>query len=285
MNRKRILLNIVSGILLLLAASCTEVIDIELDPSQVRLVVDGTITTDPGPHQIKLTSSADYFHNELPPAISGATVWLVTNDSVIQLVEQSAANGIYETPTGFQGEKGKEYQLKIHLAEALGDNTDFTAIDKIPATDFTIDSIGLEYEPTWEFWSVNLFAFEPPTKDFYKADILINGRMMTDTANRSFVTDDRFINGNYSNGATMLYLRGTEVNVGDTITLILSSITENYFNFFIELQSESGISTPLFSGPPANISTNIEPGGLGYFSARSVEMCSRVVKPEDYLEH
>jgi hypothetical protein len=201
------------------------------------------------------------------------------------LVEQTSANGIYETPSGFQGEKGKEYKLKIHLAEPLGEMSDFSATDQIPSTVYTIDSIGLVYEPLWEFWSVNLYAFEPPSTDFYKADILINGRMMTDTANRSFVTDDRFINGNYSNGATMLYLRGTEVNVGDTITLILSSITESYFNFFIELQSESGISTPLFSGPPANISTNIEPGGLGYFSARSVERCSRVVKPEDYINH
>lgn len=285
MNRNKLIRNIASGFLLLLISSCTEVIDIELDPSQIRLVVDGAITNEPGPHQIRLTSSADYFHNELPPAISGANVTLETEDTVIQLVEQVTANGIYETPSGFQGEKGKEYQLKIHLAEPLGEMSDFSATDKIPSTVYTIDSIGLVYEPLWEFWSVNLYAFEPPSTDFYKADILINGRMMTDTANRSFVTDDRFINGNYSNGATMLFLRGTEVNVGDTITLILSSITESYFNFFIELQSESGISTPLFSGPPANISTNIEPGGLGYFSARSVERCSRVVKPEDYLDH
>jgi hypothetical protein len=285
MNRNKLIRNIAFGFLLLLISSCTEVIDIELDPSQIRLVVDGAITNEPGPHQIRLTSSADYFHNELPPAISGANVTLETEDSIIQLVEQATANGIYETPSGFQGEKGKEYQLKIHLAEPLGEMSDFSATDKIPSTVYTIDSIGLVYEPLWEFWSVNLYAFEPPTTDFYKADILINGRMMTDTANRSFVTDDRFINGNYSNGATMLFLRGTEVNVGDTITLILSSITESYFNFFIELQSESGISTPLFSGPPANISTNIEPGGLGYFSARSVERCSRVVKPEDYLDH
>lgn len=283
MNRNQYIRNIAFGFLLLSAFSCTEIIEIELDPSEIRLVVDGAVTTEPGPHQIKLTSSADYFHNELPPAISGATVTLETEDAVIQLVEQSPANGIYETPAGFQGEKGMEYQLKIHLAEPLGEKSDFTAIDKLPATEYTIDSIGLVYEPVWEFWSVNLYAFEPPTTDFYKADILINGRMMTDTANRSFVTDDRFINGNYSNGATMLFLRGSEVNVGDTITLILSSITENYFNFFIELQSESGISTPLFSGPPANISTNIEPGGLGYFSARSVERCSRVVKQEDYF--
>ncbi len=266
-------------LMIILIVSCTEFIDIELDSSQVRLVVDGGITNMEGPHTIHLRTSTDYFHHDMPPVVSQAQLTLTDGDSVITLLENPSGSGNYLTPLGFQGQRGHTYTLNIHLAEPIGDQTDFQAVAMMPTTAFEIDSIALLYEPLWEIYALNLYAFEPSSTDFYKADVMVNGLLVTDTANMSVVTDDRFVSGNYTNGLTMIMVRGSVVQPGDTVTLLLSAISQEYFNFFSELQSESGISVPLFSGPPANISSNLRPGGLGYFYARYEEQSAALADP------
>jgi hypothetical protein len=61
--------------------------------------------------------------------------------------------------------------------------------------------------------------------------------------------------------------------------MIMSAISEDYYYFYSELVDESGFQNPLFSGPPANIRTNIIGGGLGYFYARQVRK-ARLYVPE-----
>jgi hypothetical protein len=263
---------------LTIASSCTEIIELELDSSDIRLVVDGVITTDTTSHIVKITTSSNYFLNEAPPAVSGALVQIHSDDQSITLTESYPESGIYFTPPEFYGTKGKDYTLSINLEKPVGDKTNYEAVTSMPLTIFSIDSIVLEYQEVWDFYLINLYAKDPPTTDFYKIDALRNGEIITDTAYRSSVTDDRFFNGNNTNGLSVMFLRADEVMPGDTITLVLSSISKEYYEFFLELQSESGSSNPLFSGPPANISSNIREGGLGFFSAQSCVRESLVVK-------
>ncbi len=57
--------------ILLLSAllyGCTERIDVTLDETYTRLVVDGFVATDSGTYQVALTKSADYFFNAPCPA-------------------------------------------------------------------------------------------------------------------------------------------------------------------------------------------------------------------------
>jgi hypothetical protein len=260
------------------ASSCTEIIELELDSSDIRLVVDGVITTDTTSHFVRITTSSSYFLNEEPPAVSGALVQIQSGEQSVTLTETNPESGIYATPSDFYGVKGIQYTLSINLAKPVGENTDYEAVTSMPTTEFSIDSIVLEYQEVWDFYLINLFAKDPPTTDFYKIDALRNGEIITDTAYRSSVTDDRFFNGNNTNGLSVMFLRADEVNPGDTITLVLSSITKEYYEFFLELQAESGSSNPLFSGPPANISSNIQQGGLGFFTAQSSVRESLVVK-------
>ena len=64
------------------------------------------------------------------------------------------------------------------------------------------------------------------------------------------------------------------VRKNDTITLEINSITEEYHRFFHEMLAETRQSNPLFSGSPANMSTNIETKGgtdvVGFFAVYSV---------------
>ncbi len=114
-------------------------------------------------------------------------------------------------------------------------------------------------------------------------NIFKNGEMLTDTITNRFVSEDEFYNGNYTNGIGVGYLDQSKerevIRVGDTITFQGCSITEDYYNFIITLQSETGFQTPLFSGPPANVKSNINNGAVGFFAAYGVAYSSKVFQP------
>ncbi len=267
------------ALMLFFGTSCSERYDIELDDTFTRLVVDGLVTSDTLRHGVRLTTSTSYFFNEAPPAVSGAAVYLEDGVQRRRLVEVEGDPGFYRTEEAFAGQPGQNYQLEITLAEPIGEAVRFTAENRMPETEGRIDSIVLEYRADFDFYLLNLFAVDPPTVDFYKFDAFINGRILTDTASRSLVVDDKFFNGNNTNGLAVMFLRGDEIKAGDTVTLQLSAITEDYYRFFMELSTESGPSNPLFSGPPANIRSNVKTGALGYFAATRLARATIIVQP------
>ena len=267
----------------IVAISCTEKIDIQLDESYTRLVVDGTITTDTMAHTVVLTSTSSYFYNQPAPFVSGASVSITDGTQTFGLSEVTP--GIYRTLPDVFGVAGKTYTLTINLAKAIGGYSDYTAISAMSPVN-SLDSVSLLFHPEWTkngLWEVKCYVQEPPTIDFYRFMIYKNSTLLTDTLNEWFVTDDKFFNGNYTNGATVAYLRQGSAQEGliegDTVTVEVNSISKDYYNFVIEAQAELRGSNPLFSGPPANVKGNINNGAIGFFSAYSATR-SFAITPE-----
>lgn len=276
MERKNLYL-----LLLLLAAAmtCTERIEIELDQTYTRLVVDGGITNEPARHMIRLTTSTGYFYNQEPPAVTDAVVYFHNKGNTVLLQELGSASGYFVLPAPFKGEPGETYELDIRLNREINHSLRYKAVAQMPTTDFRLDSIQMEYNERFDFWLVKVYAQDPPTRDFYKFETFLNSIAGNDTSMRTTATPDRFFNGRNTNGFAVAFFDGELLSAGDTLTLAMSAITEDYFNFYSELRSESGFSNPLFAGPPANIRSNLKEGGLGYFSARKVAR-TRVIVPD-----
>lgn len=273
---------------LLFLASCTEPMDLELDSSFTRLVVEGAITTDTGVHRVQLSKTTDFYFNEQPPAVSGASVSISDGSRLIELTENPWGSGFYETEDGFFGETGKTYTLLITLEEEIGGYINYTASSLLRPT-VQPDSIQIVYQPTWGdgFWEIKLYALDPPTRDFYKFLTYVNQTLVTDSLQEVFVFDDRFFNGNYINGFSVGYLNAqTEDNrlfPGDTVTLMMANLTEEHAGFLWTARTESGFNTPLFSGPPANVEGNISNGAIGFFAAYQPRYVSRVYEESSLL--
>jgi hypothetical protein len=251
--------------------SCTERIDIELDESTVRLVVEGAVTTDTMVHKVTLSKTTSYYYSQKAPAVSGALVSIRGGGSIIQLHEETP--GVYETDSSFFGIEGEAYTLDIVLPIAVGGYTEYTATSVMSNT-VTIDSLQLLFHPDWSengFWEVKCYFQDPPSADYYRYLVTRNGKLLTDTLNEWFVTDDRFFNGEYVNGTTVAVLdQGSEdekLNEGDEIIIELNCIGRDYAGFLSEAQLELMGSNPLFSGPPANVTGNISNGAIGFFAA------------------
>lgn len=259
-------------------SSCTEKIDIELDNNRIRLIVEGNITDIQGEQFIKLTETADYFSNAQPKGVGNATVVIEYKNGPMLLTESDSLTGLYLMPDEFVGMQDNAYQLNIKLENEIGGFKDYSANTKMPHLSDDIDSITVDWMAKFEGWAVRLYAHEPPSEDFYMFNGLRNGKLITDSIHEVNVSDDKLFNGNYTNGAIVLMFPEDDLAAGDLFTLVLSNITKEYANFVTEVQIEIRPKAPLFSGPPANVSSNISNGAGGWFTAYASVFTSTVVK-------
>lgn len=267
-------------IALSLLQGCTEKIDVKLDETYDRLVVEGYVTDEPGIHTVELSRSTDYFDPNQAERISDAVV--ILDDEVNPpdtLEEHPNRAGIYQTDPGYAGVPGREYSLHIELEEAIHESKTYSATCKMPAKRM-LDSIQVHYLERWEAWEVRSFATDPPTKDYYMFDLYKNDLLVTDTIDEPFVIDDRLFNGQSTNGAAIGYFQAEYpdevLKIGDTVKARLASITKAHYQFMLDVSIESGYQNPLFSGPPANIRGNIDNDGIGFFGAYSVDYATTV---------
>jgi hypothetical protein len=272
-------------LLALLAASCTEKINVKLDSTYTRVVVDGNIEADTGVYRVALTKSADYFSNEPVPRVVNATVSLNDGSETFILHEsQKGISGIYETDPDFVGKAGKTYTLRIGLAEEIGGNSSVEATSYLPPVT-RLDSIGAVFKPDWGpkgVWTVRLWAQEPGGEvNYYLFNLYRNGVLLSDTITKKVVSDDKFYNGSYMTGVDVFYINNDHpwetLYPGDTIMLQMSGITKEYYDFINEVQV-SGFYIPFISGPPANVVGNVTNGGIGFFAAYSNSFAKTVVK-------
>jgi len=285
--------------LLAVAVSCTERIDIKTDDAPPRLVIYGYISTDTMQHSIRITRSAGYFTTDSPEGVSHAVVTISHSDGVITFAENDTVPGLYQTAPDVYGEEGKTYTLDVEL-DFDGDHvTEHYRASSYLKPINHIDSVGLQASRLFpNIVEVLLYAKDsismPGEKNFYTIFVSINDSILNSTINRFFLMDNDMFRGQYINGVACYYLsqdpnryRNEILQVGDTVTLNINAISREYATFISNVQSEIGISIPIFGGPPANVPTNIrciEPQDRisvsGFFTAFSSRYASTVVKEE-----
>lgn len=272
-------------LLLIAAAACTERIDVKLDETYTRLVVDGSITTDSSPATVTLTKSADYFFNKPSPRVTGATVTIFDGTASYLLSETvPGQSGIYSSRDPLPGKAGREYILHVELPAAISGYSSFDASSLLYPV-VHIDSVTTTFHADRGkegSWAINLYAQEPGNEvNFYMFNWFLNGVPMTDSIHKKIVMDDQFYNGQYLSGLDIFDIDNTHewetLKPGDTITLQMSGITKNYLSFISQVQ-QAGFSLPFFTGPPANVQGNIGNGGSGFFTAYSNSFATTVVR-------
>ncbi len=263
--------------------SCTESIDVKLDDTYTRLIVDASISTDTTIHKVILTKTASYFDSSNPLPVTGAIVTIEDGINTFLLTENILKPGVYETLPTVYGEVGKIYKLTIKNVDIDNNGTKEEYTSSTTINHFVkIDSIQTTRSTKRKAYDVNLYALDPPTNDYYMFEVYKNGILQTDTLREVFFTDDKLFNGNYTNGIAVGYLRdgkGSEkAYPGDTIAIELRSITKEFNQILWETLDATRPSIPLISGPPANVKGNISNGAIGFFYGYSVTRASCTIK-------
>ena len=161
-------------LILLLVVSCVTEYEPGTVSIPVSLVVEGTITNQPGPYSVKLTRTADYSYKSLNLLEKGATVTISDDQGNKEILKEIATGGTYMTSTtGIQGIAGRTYKVTIKTSKGDVYESNPELLKAAPA----LDRIYYEYRYDSQAsdngkangWDVYIDTKDPETPgDFYR---------------------------------------------------------------------------------------------------------------------
>jgi hypothetical protein len=243
---------IVLAAYLLICFSCTKTINVDLKTAAPQLVIEGIIN-DQQAATVIISKSVPFSSSNTFPAVSGATVIIEDNHNNSYTLPETSA-GTYSNPL-LTGIPGTTYTLTVTVA-----GKPYTSISTMPAKvkldTILFENFGLFGKSTW---SVKPQYTDPPNfGNYYKFYESINNRKYPSY----WIWDDRLTN----NGISTRPLLQTDsiIHLGDSVEVEMQCIDENVYKYFVSL-----LDTQLNNTVPANPTSNISGGCLGYFSAQT----------------
>jgi hypothetical protein len=250
--------------------SCTKVVNINLNDSTPRIIIEGGISDLRSSCFVRLSKSVNFDAPNTFPPVTGSVV-TITDDQGNKSALTETSSGYYTAPA-FRGVSGRTYTVSIttegktYTASSKMDSQ--VAIDVISQEVFNFNSFG----GTGKIIFVKIQFKDPAgSANYYRFIELINGK----TSNAIHIDNDILRDGNII--TQEIFHRDPSLQPGDSVTILLQTIDKNVFNYLSQLnQITEGYGGQ--SASPANPTSNFNNGALGYFSAYSVRSKSIVIK-------
>ncbi len=249
--------SIISILCVLLFTSCEKVIDVNLNETEPKLVVEGIVSNSDGPQTVLLSQSSNFSDKTEFRGISGATVIISDNTGVVDTLTMSDT-GVYQT-SKIIGTPGNTYHLTIKLNDVV-----YTAQSTMPDL-VMIDSLRIDEIDIMGMKHILLvpWASDPgDVKNYYRFKVYRNG----EPDPTLFISDDEYFNGiSREFNLDPEGNENNEITKGDIFNLELINIDKEVYVYFDTLDKSLNQN----SASPANPQSNITGGCLGYFSAQS----------------
>lgn len=245
--------------------SCKKVITVNLKNATPQIVIQGNITNEPGPYTVTISKTSNYANNNIFPPVTGATVTIKDNTANITDALNETTPGKYITNT-IQGIQGHSYTLNV-----TAEGKPYTATSIMPQQ-ISLDTITFLNIAVFGTATINAVPnFQDPagTRNYYRFEQTLNNRKLK----QLFTFEDRLSDGKYI--TVQLFNDSAYLKINDTLLLEMQCIDKNIFNYFTQLDQITNNNQPTI---PANPTTNINNGALGYFSAHTVQRKKAVVK-------
>ncbi len=255
---------------LIFFASCQDVVDLKVPDGDIQLVVDGWLTDQEGEKQILLSTTANYFDNTETPRVTGALIILKNEKGAVDTLEEKEA-GVYIT--NYVGEVGETYHIYIRTSEGEEYESTPEPLDYVPP----ISAIRARFQEETVFedegYYVSIDTEEPAgVGDYYRWKQYVNGKYLNEPFDLLYASDE-FVDGN---PITDIEMNTEPLQLGDHYRIQQLSISEQAYEFFVQLQTQTAFVGSLFDSPPAALKGNIinlDSSGkkaLGYFGVSAV---------------
>lgn len=251
--------------------SCEEVVEVELEQSAPRLVIEASLLwtkeEENDTQYIRLTTTAPYFEEEVPPA-EGALVSVFGPDGREYSFEESdpgiyindeispSAEGVFELLVIYNDQEyrateefvqtpGIEEVVQLNDRGFSGDETEFRL--------FYTDPAGEE----------NFYLFR-----FFHDDLVLQ------------IYDDEFTDGN----RTFAFFSEEDIEPGDKVGFEIQGISQRFYEYLFILRSQSGTAGGPFQTQPTIVrgnivnTTNPENYAFGYFRLSETDYRTYTVK-------
>lgn len=269
-------------IFLFLLSSCETVVQIELDSGSKNLVIESLLefsdSTETGFARVLLTETSSFYGDLGPKMISNATISINSVNNTYNLIEDQDSLGFYfsANPIPYLGEESFTIDVIADINGSEGHWLGTNSHTNVPL----IDSIYYEYLPASppfqdEGYFVKIILTDPEMEEnFYHLTVLVNDSSdfeLSPGTKRSKILKDEYFNGMDLN----FIVNDNPLKEDDHLEIILSSITEDvyeyYFNMYTLIAESSGIGVappfPLY-GNLVSLNDDFD-NALGNFQVRS----------------
>ncbi|OGS73425.1 MAG: hypothetical protein A3G95_04205 [Flavobacteria bacterium RIFCSPLOWO2_12_FULL_31_7] len=258
-----------------ITVSCEEVVDVDLNKSEPKLVIDASIKWEKGTsgneQVIRLTTTGDYF-NATVPAANGAIVTITDSNAIVYNFIEDGTTGNYKC-INFNPVLNENYTLSVSYNGQTYTSTDklypvptITTIEQ-NLGGFTGDEIELKFN----------FQDNGSEENYYLEEYKVPFRPFPLLG----VFNDEFTNGN----EMFSLIIDEDLAAGQNINFTLHGISERYHNYMnILIGISGGLSNGPFSTPPATVKgniinqTNVSDYPLGYFRLSEVDVRNYTVQ-------
>jgi len=256
--------------------SCDEAIDLDLDQTPSRIVIEGLITNVEGKNYVKISRSVDFYQVGSSVPVNNASV-IVTDDQGQQIVfDNTDANGMYLPSVNFEGGIGRVYTLTVQLDNELYEAQDeMMPVTKFDSVNFQLNKDELD-DPNekGKVYELVMYAEEPQArKDYYLFKFYRNDSLKTYGETDIYFSDDTIL-GERIDALTSPVFYGEN----DRAEIQMLSLTRKGYLYYNDLSFLINSDGGMFSPPPANPRTNISNNALGFFQVSAMDTVRMVIR-------
>lgn len=239
---------------LLLFSSCEDVIVLDLEEAEPRLVIEGTIDAGAQEAQVWLSRTNAFYEAASSQIVDGAVVRLVNPfGEGYELVQE--ADGAYRY-SDLAVEPGEQYRLEVTVDEVV-----YTALAEVPFP-VVLDSLNQE-EISFPFANEEEPSFQvfanwtdtPNRINYYRIKAFVDGEELPD--NYTLLNDE------LSDGNPLVIPIREAFEAGSLVRIELRSVDAAYYDYFQKLSTI--LAQGANSATPFNPKGNFDQDVLGYF--------------------
>jgi hypothetical protein len=265
--------------LLLILSACVKEADWSVpEDGNNYIVVDGIITSEAKTQSLYIHNNKTGL-NDVTIPISGAVVIISNEDATYQLYEDAEEAGKYITDSIVAAQLDKSYSLLILYQENI-----FSA-QAYMVTGKTFPELSYKKNEDDELYSIDYVASSFETEDPAMWEILVDWSLVPGYENGN--PDDCMKKMLFYTLPTLDVsqvfapaLEQISFPIGTKIDQRRYSLTQEHAAFIRSLLLETSWQGGVFPSDPANVSTNLSEGALGFFGVCAVNSLSLTVTAE-----
>ena len=248
-----------------LFSSCEKVVDLNLDQTEPKLVIEAILTDLDVRHIVSLSNTKNFDEDNTKVPVTGASVSIKEeNGPTITYTEQTPGNYL---STRYKGVPGKKYEITVVVK---GVTYSATSVMPMPVRIKSLNQLDLDF-----FGELNKIVqvnYNDPAgiTNYYYNRVFVNNLKR----DRFYLESDRFNDGREVKNN--IFLDDPELVAGDKVKVQLLTIDANVYKYLFSINQISGSGGPPTT--PANPESNFNNGALGFFSASSFSVDSLVIK-------
>lgn len=254
--------------IIIFCCSCyQDVIDINLSELDQQIVIEGSITNQPGPYTVKISKTASIYEPGSFPKVSGAYVVIYDDRDNFEILNEIEA-GVYLT-SSLQGVPGRTYTLQV-----VTEGREYIAISKMPVP-IEFNSVVCVPGQNQTYYNL-LYSFydHEGIEDYCRIKLYRDGEYLD--------LDYKLYHDGNSDGELIEIESLSNFFSNNLAEIELFTIEKEIYEYFSTLANfdDEGNSEgdDIIGLAPCNPNSNISNNALGYFSAQTYRKYQLLVR-------